>query len=145
MRRDCVDREYVEKLLSEIDEALEELKSLTSRSIPEVLGSRDLRYAMRFSIVLLVEALTDVAQHILVKCFNIEPRSYVDAMRKLVEVGIVRRELGDRLAALARLRNLIVHRYWEVDDLRIYNEARIGGIAIAEAAISDLRAWLSDV
>ncbi len=82
---------------------------------------------MRFSIVLLIEALTDVAQHILVRCFSIEPKSYVNTLKKLVETNIVRKELADKLVALAKLRNIIVRRYWEVDDLRIYNEVKTMG------------------
>lgn len=144
MHRSCIDREYIEKLLAEISEALDELRSIVSRPLAEVLSSRDLRYAMRFSVVLLVEALTDAAQHILVRCFSIEPKSYVDALKKLVEVSIVRKELADRLAALARLRNIIVHRYWEIDDLRIYNEAKTNGIAVVESTMSDLKRWLAD-
>ena len=34
--------------------------------------------------------------------------------------------LSERLAVAARLRNLLVHRYWSVDDRRLYSEARAG-------------------
>ena len=50
----CIDREYVAKLLSEAEEALEELRSIASRPMHQVLQSRDLVYAMRFSIIAIV-------------------------------------------------------------------------------------------
>jgi len=40
--------------------------------------------------------------------------------------GLISNELGEKLAAAARLRNLIIHRYWEIDDEKVYNEAKKG-------------------
>lgn len=45
------------------------------------------------------------------------------------------------LVKLARLRNLLVHRYWIVDDERMISEARSGGLHAIRAAIDDIRGF----
>ena len=144
MGRACVDEEFIKRVLSDAREALEELRSIVSKPLSTVLRSRDLRYAMRFSVVLLVEALTDAAQHILVRCFNTEPTSYSDAMTKLGVTGVVPQGVADAAAKLARLRNLVIHRYWEVDDARIYRSAAEGGIDSVERMINMVERWVRD-
>lgn len=144
MGRACADEEFIKRVLGDAKEALEELRTIVSKPMSTVLRSRDLRYAMRFSVVLLVEALTDAAQHILVRCFDVEPTSYSDAMTKLGVAGVVPQGLADAAAKLARLRNLVIHRYWEVDDARIYRSAAEGGIDAVERMISVIERWVRD-
>lgn len=41
------------------------------------------------------------------------------------------------MAKLASLRNLIVHRYWTIDDLRIYKEAKQNGLEAVERFVKE--------
>lgn len=59
-------------------------------------------------------------------------------MKKLVEIGVVSAEVGDEVAKLVGLRNLIAHRYWEVDDLRIYREARGSGLEFIKRFVREV-------
>lgn len=45
------------------------------------------------------------------------------------------------MASLASLRNMVVHRYWEVDDIRIYREAKRRGIKILENFVKEMRKY----
>ena len=63
--------------------------------------------------------------------------SYSETIEKLVEVGVVSAEVGDEVAKLVGLRNLIAHRYWEVDDSRIYREARGSGLEIIKRFVRE--------
>jgi uncharacterized protein YutE (UPF0331/DUF86 family) len=42
------------------------------------------------------------------------------------------------MAKLASLRNQIVHRYWTIDDLRIYKEAKENGLGTIESFIKEM-------
>ncbi len=128
----------------EAEEALDELRSIVSRPIEEVLRSRDLRYAMRFSIVMIVECLADIVQHILTRCYGETPSSYVDTFMKLRDVGLLHDSVVDELISLARLRNLVIHRYWVVDDAKIYRNAREQGIEVVTRAIEVLKRCIDD-
>ncbi|MDK2384226.1 MAG: DUF86 domain-containing protein [Candidatus Korarchaeota archaeon] len=48
------------------------------------------------------------------------------------------------MARLASLRNMVIHRYWEVDDLRIYREARSGGLEAIRSFAREVKAYLSE-
>ncbi len=42
------------------------------------------------------------------------------------EAGLIPRDLAERLARTARLRNLLVHKYWTIDDGRLYEAVKAG-------------------
>ena len=52
------------------------------------------------------------------------PDSLPDCFRALAEAGIVSTELANNLAAMARFRNLLVHRYCELDYGRVHQYLR---------------------
>jgi uncharacterized protein YutE (UPF0331/DUF86 family) len=46
----------------------------------------------------------------------------------LGEGGIISRDLAAAMRRCAGLKNLLVHRYWEVDDARLYRELKEEGL-----------------
>lgn len=52
------------------------------------------------------------------------PTAYAECFEKLATHGIIDSALAERLKAMARFRNLLLHRYWEVDDQRVLTIAR---------------------
>jgi uncharacterized protein YutE (UPF0331/DUF86 family) len=46
------------------------------------------------------------------------------------------------MAALAMLRNLIVHRYWLVNDSRIYREAKASGMRLISKFVEEVREYV---
>ena len=46
----------------------------------------------------------------------------------LGERGIIPRDLATAMRRFAGLGNLLVHRYWEVDDARLYRELKEEGL-----------------
>jgi len=135
-------REVYERLVGEAKEAIEEMKDITSMSRDEFIKSRRARFSLRYSIVMAVEALADLAIAILEKDFNEVVESYREAFIKLLEKGIISAETAESMVKLVGLRNLIVHRYWVVNDLRIYEEAKRGGIKVLEEFISEVSRYV---
>jgi uncharacterized protein YutE (UPF0331/DUF86 family) len=52
------------------------------------------------------------------------PTAYAECFEKLAAHGVIDSALAERLKAMARFRNLLLHRYWEVDDQRVLTIAR---------------------
>jgi uncharacterized protein YutE (UPF0331/DUF86 family) len=52
------------------------------------------------------------------------PTAYAECFEKLAARGVIDSALAERLKAMARFRNLLLHRYWEVDDRRVLTIAR---------------------
>jgi len=135
-------REVYERLVGEAKEAIEEMKDITSMSRDDFIKSRRARFSLRYSIVMAVEALADLAIAILEKDFNEVVESYREAFMKLLEKGIISAEIAESMVKLVSLRNLIVHRYWVINDLRIYEEAKRGGIKVLEEFISEVSRYV---
>jgi len=133
-----VNKEVIKKLLSEVREALDEIESIVSIDLSEFINSRTARFSLRYSIVMIVEALADLAVAILEKDFEESVESYRDAFIKLAEKGIIGAEIMQSMIKLISLRNIIVHRYWAIDDVKIYKNAKENGIKTLKNLISEV-------
>ena len=53
-----------------------------------------------------------------------EIRESAECFEGLRDLGIVNDELASHLVKMVRFRNLLVHRYWEIDPVRVLGYAR---------------------
>ncbi|RLE53010.1 MAG: hypothetical protein DRJ26_03960, partial [Candidatus Methanomethylicota archaeon] len=127
----------------EIREGLEEIRNIVNLDIEDFIQNRSKRFSMRYSIVLIVEASADLGIAILKQCFDEEPKSYREVFLKLAERGIISLRIAEAMASLASLRNMIIHRYWGVDDARIYREAKDSGINAIKEFIREVENYAS--
>jgi len=138
-----VDKEKISKLIEEIEESLRVVEKIVSLDLNAFLADVRNRYTLRLSIVEIVEAATLIGLHILREQFNDRAEGYVQVFRKLLERGILSRDTGEGMIKLARLRNLIVHRYWDVDDVRVYVEIKEVGIELVKRFIREVEEHVS--
>ncbi len=138
-----VDKEYFENVMQELREGLEEVKKLITVGLEEFMRNRSLRFAMRYSVVLIVEAAADLGIAILKQYFGEGAKSYREVFLKLAEKGVISFEVAEGMASLASLRNMIVHRYWSIDDARIYREAKSGGVDVIKKFIKEVGEYVS--
>ncbi len=119
-----VNRELIASLVGEIREDVLRAKELASRPFEEL--SLYERLALRYLVIELVEASATICIHLLRKLYGIEAEGYPQCFLKLGRLGLIPASLAQRLAGAARLCNLLVHRYWEVDDKRLLEAVRRG-------------------
>jgi uncharacterized protein YutE (UPF0331/DUF86 family) len=82
----------------------------------------DEKYAIRYIIVVLVEALVSLCLHIVSEVFGGRPTTYREAVRTVAErIGVI---CVKDLESLVGLRNLLVHRYWNVEDEKVYRSLK---------------------
>jgi len=117
-----MDRDYVRKLLSDIEEAISII--LEDCSKPFAALSRAEKSEIRYYIVVLVEAVIALAYHIARYLYGIEPRTPIHTLRLLADRGLIYHDELEDMVKLVRLRNLIVHRYWIVEDKIIYENVK---------------------
>ena len=117
-----VNRDYVGKLVEDIRLAINEVLSYSSKPYEELSSAE--KYAIRYNIIVLAEALVALAIHLARKAFNKEPETPIHALRILRDEGLLTPSEYDELVRLVRLRNLLVHRYWIIDDKRIYDNVK---------------------
>ena len=114
-----VDREMVEGRFDTIDRNIRflgEYKSVSSTLFSESYKDSQ---AAKYSLLEIVEASIDIANHIIaVKAYR-RAEKYSDMFRILREEGVLEEVLAQRLEDMARFRNMLVYRYGEVDDERV--------------------------
>ena len=103
--------------------------------------SIETRYALRYALVLMVEALADAITLVLEADHSVAPESYREAMLLAGELGIVSYEDAVVLARLASLRNMLIHRYWRVEDDRLYRETR-KGLEVVDRVLEALKRYV---
>jgi len=125
-----------------VAEAIEEVGGIISLDVESFLKDRRARFSLRYSIVLIIESLADIAVAILEKDFNEIVESYRDAIMKLRDKSLLGRRVAESIARLVSLRNLIVHRYSIVDDLKIYESAKNSGVENIERFIEEVSRYI---
>ena len=116
-----VDVSQLKQRITEVLEAKAELKRLTSK--PYAKLNMDEKYAIRYHVIVLAEALGGVCLHVAKEDLGQEPLSFSECFKLLDEEDICRGCAKD-LSAIVRLRNLLTHRYWIIDDQQVYNSIK---------------------
>ena len=112
-----VDVSQIKQRITEVLDAKTELKRLTLKPYAEL--NMEEKYAIRYHVIVLAEALGSVCIHVAKEDLQLEPLSYSECFRLLDEEGISD-NCAKELTALVRLRNLLTHRYWIIDDNQVY-------------------------
>jgi uncharacterized protein YutE (UPF0331/DUF86 family) len=97
-------------------ERLEELKKLTEvefASDPHKIGSA------KYHLIVAIEGLVDLCNHIIAKNGFRTPEDYADTFRVMQERGAFDPEFTNSLIQMARFRNRLVHIYWDIDNAEL--------------------------
>jgi uncharacterized protein YutE (UPF0331/DUF86 family) len=89
-----------------------------------------------------LEALFDLARHLLAKGFGRAPAEYAEVARQLGEVGGVDQALAARLVLMARYRNRMVHFYDEITNEELFTIITLE-LDDVEDVVSAVTRWLA--
>lgn len=105
----------------DIQESLERLEEL--RSLPKeiFLADRDRRDLACYRLIVAIEAAVQICFHVSAQRLHRTPEEYAECFAILGEASIIPADLSERLQQMARFRNVLVHRYWDVDYGRVYD------------------------
>lgn len=98
-------------------------ENVLNRSMEEVKGSPILRRLMERGFHLTVEAVLDVCRHIVSSMGWGPALSYTDTLEICCKHEVLEEGLREDLVSYVRIRNIIIHRYLEVDYEKLYEES----------------------
>ena len=134
-----VDVDVVRSRLSDVRGFIAEARRIASKEYSKLCV--DERYALRYCVIALVEALVALCTHVAVEELGREPRTYRESVRLVAEhLGV---ECRDSLEALVGLRNILIHRYRVVDDERIYKLVKKDFKCVEELLRRVVEEWLT--
>lgn len=114
-----VDRERIATLVGEARKALGLLHQHGKEAEHEILASEVKLGSIKYQFIVAIESCIDICTHLAAKLYMQAPDSYAGCFDLLREGKVIDDELAGRLSDLAKFRNILVHRYWEVDDRRV--------------------------
>jgi uncharacterized protein YutE (UPF0331/DUF86 family) len=129
-----VDDRRVSELLHRIRTEVAALRHSGARPTAELFDDPDALPALKYRLVVVIEAATDVADHLIASEGLRLASGYADSFRSLEEGGVLPAALAASLADAARFRNLLVHRYADIDDHRV--------VQIVRQRLADLEAYV---
>ncbi len=116
-----IDIDLIRRKLARLNMYLEKIKPLSDKSIAEYKADFYLKSSAERLIQLIVEAATDINNHVVVETGNRPPEDYSVSFIKASETGLISRDLAEKLKGSAGMRNILVHEYMEIDDEMVYN------------------------
>ncbi len=115
-----IDRELIHLKIDLIERNLKLLEEIASEGYESLERNyRDLM-ASKHALLESIEACLDIANHIIAVRGYRRPMDYADIFRVLEEEGIIDKRLSERLQSMAKVRNILVHRYTEIETRKLY-------------------------
>jgi len=116
--------ELIKMRASEIRENMDKIRRYASLPDAEFWADERNIYTIMHLLLMSIEATAALCSHILARLARRAPASYAECFAGLQELDVIDEDLTARLVRMARFRNLLVHRYWEMDRERILGYAR---------------------
>lgn len=135
-------REFVSRKLQLIADDLHRLDAFRDLSYSEVIADPIRLAAIERMLERIVMRAVDINEHLITNiATGEEPRtarlSYRETFLSLGRLGVLARELAERIAPSAGLRNVLVHEYTDADHQLVYRSIR--------TALTDYPAYVSAI
>lgn len=131
----------VKRRVEEIKKAVNGLRSLASVGKDGFISDPNTCDAAKYRLILAIESAVSICNHIAARIGKKVPESYADCFLVLGDIGVISKGLSERLARMAKFRNLLVHLYWQVDDEKIFDIIQ-NDLQDLEEYIRELKAFL---
>jgi len=124
-----LDPKRIDSYLQQIAVEVADIEIILALPDDQLVSDRAKLKSLKYSVIVIAEAMTGALQHILAKKHRVAVDGYSDALMKSAQHKLVDEELLGRLRPFFIFRNMLVHQYWKAPD---------------EAFLKNLRAGLND-
>jgi uncharacterized protein YutE (UPF0331/DUF86 family) len=134
-------REAVEKRLKELDEILKELdkhREVDSETLRRDVGQR---WIIERGLIAAATIVFDVADHILAGHFGVYAETYEESLGAIKDRAVISEELYRDIKGLGGFRNILVHRYLDINPDEVF-ESFQKGLVVFPAFAREILAWL---
>lgn len=119
-----IDKETIREKLDRLEQAVKLLEKYRKVPKEDFLIDFTINSASQFNLILGIEIIVDIGNHILAEIYQVHPKEYKGIIKALGKHEIVSEKFAEENLEIAKLRNLIVHQYGEVDMKEIYNNLK---------------------
>lgn len=119
-----IDREKVLYQLRLLQADVEKLKEKMTLTENEYLDDFDSQIIVERKFQTAIESCVNIGNHLISRLNLRLAEDYASVFQVLAEADVVSSELAERMADMARFRNLLVHLYWGIDHEKVYQTMR---------------------
>lgn len=124
-------------IISEYLTALKRLEELAALKEEQILTDPHKVASAKYHLIICIEAIIDICNHIIARNGFRVPEDYADTFKVMGEQGIFPADFISILTVMARFRNRLVHRYWDVNERQIFS--------ILQENLSDLHRFVKEL
>ncbi|WP_434509824.1 type VII toxin-antitoxin system HepT family RNase toxin [Desulfitobacterium sp. AusDCA] len=132
-----VDKSVLRNKINFINESLNKLNSLRQLNKDEFLNSFQAVDSSKYNLQVAIEAIIDIASHIIAREKMGVPATSADAVKLLSEHGLFNEQQTLRTIQMIKFRNRIVHLYQEVNNEQVYE--------ILQTGLSDIQEFIDQI
>ncbi|MBU4321470.1 MAG: DUF86 domain-containing protein [Thermodesulfovibrionales bacterium] len=110
-----VDKNVVLRKISELETYQKQIEEFSDITIQEYKSDWKLQRIIERTLQMMIETCVDIAHHIISDKDMRPPTSYADTFNVLLENNIIEPELYAIMDKMIKFRNIVVHRYEDVD------------------------------
>jgi uncharacterized protein YutE (UPF0331/DUF86 family) len=118
--------EIIRIKLKEIRESLEKVKAHLPQTLEEFLNLGLVKDGIYKKVEFMIENVLDICKIINTDLNLGLPKKDVDIIENLVKNEIISKEMGEKIKEMKSFRNILVHRYGEIEDEIAYEEIKNG-------------------
>lgn len=115
-----IDKKTIQEKLFKLQEAVKVLSELQSESQEDFLKDAKLQGAAMFNLIIGIELIVDIGNHILTESFQKPAKTYRDVIVYLGEVGVIPLEFAEENKAMPDFRNKLIHDYDRIELEKVY-------------------------
>ncbi len=115
-----VDGERQLARLAQLERLLDQLERVRVNGEAVYLADEDRRRMTERRLELAIQICIDIGAHLVSELSAPPPSDYAGIFESLADAAHLDRDLAARLSDAARLRNLLIHLYLEIDDRRVF-------------------------
>ena len=119
-----LDVKKIKFLISEIKESITDVRKFTEVSQKEFWADKRNILAVEHLLLRAIEATANICSHIAARKLQKGVESPAECFELLEKEKLINKNLSTSLRRMARFRNILVHRYWEVDERKVYQYAK---------------------
>ncbi len=120
----ALNRQLMRSRAREIRDSLEKIQRYTTLTDAEFFADERNLYTVMHLLLIAIEAVAAICNHILARKAGEAPSSYAECFAGIRDLKVLDDALTARLIRMVRFRNLLVHRYWEIDPTQVLRFAR---------------------
>jgi uncharacterized protein YutE (UPF0331/DUF86 family) len=123
--RDKLETEIIIKeRIKKIEEAVAELKQLRRLPKQRFFKEKRIQYASMYAMIIGIEAICDIGNHILSKYFNRAAETYKDIILLLGECEVIPKVFSKKSSRMVDFRNILIHLYLKIDIEEVYKNLK---------------------